>query len=395
MNFFLLSLIKTAIVTFALLTLLAYLQLVERKVLAHIQLRPGPYRVGPHGFWQPLADVIKLVTKEGVIPPGANKFFYLLAPVIGVALALTAIAVIPFGPEIEIFGVKTAMGLTDLNIGILFILALSSISVYAIALGGWASTSKYSLLGGLRGSAQMISYELPMALAVVAPLLMLNTLSLREMVDGQAGFYLGFIPKWSIFAAPVPQVFSFLIFLIAVFAETNRVPFDLPEAEAELVAGFHTEYSSMGFASFFMAEYCNIVTVCCVATVLFLGGWHPLWPAEYGSNFVAPLVFLVAAGILFYHGRQGLRRWDRFSFPAIGVVFLLLAAVFLIPALQPYLMPFFWFAAKAGAIIFVFIWIRGTLPRFRYDQLMRFAWTFLFPVAVLNLLITALLVALV
>jgi len=395
MNFFLLSLIKTAIVTFALLTLLAYLQLVERKVLAHIQLRPGPYRVGPHGFFQPLADVIKLVTKEGVIPPGANKFFYLLAPVLGVALALTAIVVIPFGPEVEIFGLKTAMGLTDLNIGILFILALSSIGVYAIALGGWASPSKYSLLGGLRGSAQMISYELPMALAIVAPLLMLNTLSLREMVDGQAGFYFGFIPKWSIFAAPAPQIFSFIIFLIAVFAETNRVPFDLPEAEAELVAGFHTEYSSMGFASFFMAEYCNIVTVCCVATVLFLGGWHPLWPAEYGSNYVAPLVFLIAAGILFYHGRQGLRRWDKVSFPATGVVFVLLAALFLVPVLQPYIVPLFWFAAKAGTIIFVFIWIRGTLPRFRYDQLMRFAWTFLFPLAVLNLLITALVVALV
>jgi NADH-quinone oxidoreductase subunit H len=395
MNYFLLSLIKAGLVTFALLTVLAYLQLVERKVLAHIQLRPGPYRVGPHGLWQPLADVLKLVTKEAVLPPGANKFFYVFAPILAVALALTAIAVLPFGPEIEIFGLKTQMGLADLNIGILFVLALSSISVYALALGGWASMSKYSLLGGLRSSAQMISYELPMAIAIVAPLLMLNTLSFREMVAGQEGFYFGVIPKWSIFAGPIPQVLSFLIFLIATFAETNRVPFDLPEAEAELVAGFHTEYSSMAFAAFFMAEYCNIITVSSVATLLFLGGWHPLWPVEFGSNLAPSLLFLAAAAILFYHGSQGARRWDKYSFPTVGVVFLILAAVFQIPLLQPFLIPLFWFAAKTGAIIFLFIWVRGTLPRFRYDQLMRFAWTFLFPVAVVNLLVTGLTVALV
>ncbi len=395
MNFFILSLIKTAIVAFVLLTTLAYLQWIERKVLAHIQLRPGPYRVGPHGLLQPLADVIKLITKEGVLPPQVNTFFYLLAPILAVSVALTAIVVIPFGPEVEILGVTTNLGLADLNIGILFILAISSLGVYGVALGGWASNSKYPLLGGLRSSAQMISYELPLALALAAPLLIMNTLNFREITLAQGGYWLGFIPKWNIFAGPFPQIFSFIIFLIASFAETNRVPFDLPEAESELVGGFHTEYSSMGFASFFMAEYANIVTVCCVGTALFLGGWQPLWPAAYGSNYVPAVVHFAAAAMLFYHGANALktRRWDRFSFPAFGLAFLVLGGLFLVPILQPILVPLFWFLAKALTLVFVFIWIRGTLPRFRYDQLMRFAWTFLFPVAVANLLVTSFLVA--
>ena len=183
------------------------------------------------------------------------------------------------------------MQLADLNIGILFVLAISSVSVYGIALAGWASNNKYALLGGLRSSAQMISYELPLSMAVAAPLLLANTLSLRQIVEQQAGYYLGFIPHWSIFQGPMPQIFSFIIFLIAAFAETNRVPFDLPEAENELVAGFHTEYSSMKFAAFFMAEYANMITVCSITTTLFLGGWLPLWPASAGSNFVPPIVF--------------------------------------------------------------------------------------------------------
>jgi NADH-quinone oxidoreductase subunit H len=396
MNFFLISLIKTAVVLFALLTTLAYLQWIERKVLAHIQLRPGPYRVGPHGLLQPVADVLKLLTKEGVMPPGANSFFYLLAPFLAVAVSLVSIVVIPFGPQVEIFGVQTNLGLTDLNIGVLFILAISSLGVYGVALGGWASNSKYSLLGCLRSSAQMISYQLPLALALAAPLLLVNTLDFRQIVEAQGGFWLGFFPKWNVFAGPFPQLFSFVIFLIASFAETNRVPFDLPEAESELVAGFHTEYSSLTFAAFFMSEYANMVTVCCVATVLFLGGWQPLWPAAYGSDYAPALLFFAAAAALFYHGAQALktRMWDRFSFPVFGVVFLLLGGLFLVPVLQPVLIPLFWFLAKAGLLIFLFIWIRGTLPRFRYDQLMRFAWTFLFPVAVVNLLVTGLLVAL-
>jgi NADH-quinone oxidoreductase subunit H len=394
MNFFLLSLLKAAVVAGVLLTTLAYLQWVERKVIAHIQLRLGPSRVGPHGLLQPIADVVKLLTKEDLIPPHVNKFFYLLAPFLAVSLALISIAVIPFGPEIEIFGIRTQMQLTDLNIGLLFVLAISSLGVYGIALAGWSSNNKYALLGGLRSSAQMISYELPMALAIVAPLLMANTLSLRELVESQGGAHFGVVPRWNVFQLPFPQVASFIIFLIAGFAETNRIPFDLPEAENELVAGFHTEYSSMKFASFFMAEYANMITVCSMATVLFLGGWQPLWPARLGSDFVPPVLFAAAAGMAIYHGLHPARPKDRFTLPAAGVAFLAVAAVFLAPPVRPILIPVFWFAAKAGFLLFAFIWVRGTLPRFRYDQLMRFAWGWLFPAAMLNLLVTSLVVAL-
>jgi NADH-quinone oxidoreductase subunit H len=393
MNFILLSLIKAGIIAFVLLTTLAYLQWIERKLLAHIQLRPGPYRVGPHGLLQPLADVIKLVTKEGFIPSHVDLFFYVLAPFLAVALALTSIAVLPFGPEINIFGVRTWMQLTDLRIGTLFVLALSSVSVYGVALAGWASNNKYSLLGGLRSSAQMISYELPYALALAAPLLLLNTLSFREIVNAQAGFYFGFIPRWTIFQAPLPQVVSFVIFLVAGFAETNRIPFDLPEAENELVAGYHLEYASMKFAAFFMAEYANMLTVTLVTTLIFLGGWHAPFPAPV-SNLIPVVTHIAIAAIAFYHGRQPIRFWDKYTFPAVGVIALGIAGLFLVPILQPILMPLFWFVAKAGALLFVFIWVRGTLPRFRYDQLMHFAWTFLFPVAMINLLVTALAVAL-
>ena len=278
LNFYVLSLIKAGILAFVFMTALAYLQWIERKVLAHIQLRLGPRRVGPHGLLQPLADVIKLITKEDLVPAHVNRFFYVIAPLVAVTLALISIALIPFGPEVEIFGVRTWLQMTDLSIGVLFVLAISSVGVYGVALAGWASNNKYSLLGGLRSSAQMISYELPLALGIAAPLLLANTLSFREIAEAQAGYY-AFVPRWHIFQMPFPQILSFLVFLIAGFAETNRVPFDLPEAENELVAGFHTEYSSMKFAAFFMAEYANIVTVTCVATVLFLGGWHPLWPA--------------------------------------------------------------------------------------------------------------------
>jgi NADH-quinone oxidoreductase subunit H len=286
------------------------------------------------------------------------------------------------------------MQLADLNIGILFVLAISSVSVYGIAIAGWASNNKYSLMGGLRSSAQMISYELPLSMAVAAPLLLVNTLSLRQIVERQQGFYLGFIPHWSIFQTPMPQVFSFVIFMIAAFAETNRVPFDLPEAENELVAGFHTEYSSMKFAAFFMAEYSNMVTVCSITTTLFLGGWLPLWPVSAGSSFLAPLIFAFAGAISLYHGLNPRRRRDRLTLPVVAVVFFLLAVLLLVPAVQGALMPLFWFALKTGILLFIFIWIRGTLPRFRYDQLMAFAWKFMFPAAVLNLLVTGLMVAL-
>jgi NADH-quinone oxidoreductase subunit H len=393
MNFFILTLIKVAVVAFVLLTTLAYLQWIERKVIAHVQLRVGPYRVGPHGLLQPLADVVKLITKEGVIPSHVNRFFYLMAPFVAVALALISISVIPFGPEITIGPVTTWMQLTDLRIGILFVIAVSSIGVYGVALGGWASNNKYSLLGGLRSSAQMISYELPLALAVAAPLLLANTLSFRDMVNYQSGYWLGFIPRWNV----IPEILGFIVFMIAGFAETNRVPFDLPEAENELVAGFHTEYSSMSFAAFFMAEYANMVTVTAVATLLFLGGWQPPFPAPY-SDVVPILVFAISGLIAVYHGLHPARRMDKFTLPAAGLVFLGIAAIFglslFVPVLKPILMALFWFCGKILVLLFVFIWVRATLPRFRYDQLMRFAWIFLFPLAMLNLLATSLIVAL-
>ena len=388
-TFIVISLIKIFVVFAVLMTTLAYLQWVERKVIAHIQLRLGPYRVGPHGLLQPLADVIKLITKEDLLPPYVNRPLYLLAPFLAITMALLSISVIPFGPTISVAGYRTWMQLTDLNIGVLFVLAVSSMGVYGIALAGWSSNNKYALLGGLRSSAQMISYELPLSLAIAAPLVISNTLSLRELVGRQAGG----IWHWNVLHGPFPQIISFIVFLIAGFAETNRVPFDLPEAENELVAGFHTEYSSMKFASFIMAEYANMITVSAMATLLFLGGWVAPWPAEYGSTLVPVAVFAVAGVVALYHGLHPARRRDRFSLPAFGVIFLIVAAAFLLPILQGWLVPLFWFCAKTGAFLFAFMWVRGTLPRFRYDQLMGFTWKFLFPVAVVNLLVTAFLVA--
>ncbi len=385
--------IKLLLIAFVLLTAVAYIVWVERKVIAHVQVRMGPSRVGPHGLLQPLADLVKLIAKEGVIPSDVNKPLYLAAPLLSGLLGLISMSGIAFGTSIHVLGHKTMMELADVNVGVLVILAVSSLGVYGIALGGWASNSKYSLLGGLRSSAQMISYELPMSLAIAAPLLSAGSLSLRQIVQSQHGSW-HLIPHWAIFAFPFPQIFSFIIFMIAAFAETNRIPFDLPEAENELVAGFHVEYSSLGFAAFSTAEYANMVTVCSIATLLFLGGWHPLVPVKWGGNFIAPALFALTAVICFYHGLNPARPFDRITLPVIGVVFLGIAGIFMVPMLVPILVPLFWFLAKVSFLLFVFIWIRATLPRFRYDQLMSFAWKFLFPVALVNLLITGFLVAL-
>ncbi len=394
MNFYLLAVIKAAVVVGVLMITLLYLQWVERKVIAHIQVRLGPHRVGPHGLLQPIADTIKLLTKEDLLPPGVNRLYYLMAPFLAISLSLVSISVIPFGPEIHLAGIDTALQLTDLNIGVIFVLALSSLTVYGVVLAGWSSNSKYPLLGALRASAQMVSYELPLGMAVAAALLMSNSLSLHKIVETQSGFYGGFFPAWNLFRMPFPQILGFFVFLVAVFAETNRVPFDLPEAESELVAGFHTEYSSMKFAGFFMAEYANMITVTCMATALYLGGWLPLWPASAGSNYAPVAVFALAGAAAISSGLSARRR-DRLSLQAFGVLFLLVGAVFLVPAVQSLLLPLFWFLAKTGLLLLLFIWVRGTLPRFRYDQLMRFAWSFMFPLAVANLMITGLLVALV
>ncbi|MBM3752723.1 MAG: NADH-quinone oxidoreductase subunit NuoH [Acidobacteria bacterium] len=386
MDFLLVSIIKMLIIAPALLATLAYIVWVERKVIAHVQLRVGPYFVGPHGLLQPIADAVKLLTKEDFIPSGVNHFFYWLAPWLGLMFAVTGIAVIPFGPVVEIFGVKTNLGLADLNIGLLWILGLAGMGVYGIALAGWSSNNKYALLGGLRSSAQMISYELPMALALAAPLLLSNSLNLREVVNTQEGFVFGFIPNWNLFTGF--QIVGFVAYMICGFAETNRIPFDLPEAENELVAGFHSEYSSMKFAAFFMAEYCNMVIVCSVATALFLGGWHPIVP-EAISPLVPTALFALFGVTLLYHGMNPGRPSDRKTFPVFGVIILAIAAIFMAPYIGPIVTPLFWFLGKVGFLLFFFIWVRATLPRFRYDQLMKIAWLFLFPVSLINLLLTA------
>lgn len=384
-NFYLISLIKLGLVAFVFLTALAYLQWIERKVIAHVQVRVGPNRVGPHGLLQPLVDTIKLLTKEDLLPGHVNKFYYFLAPILSVSCALVGISVIPFGPKINVFGVETYMQLTDLNIGVLVLLAASGLGVYGVALAGWSSNNKYALLGGLRASAQMISYELPMAIAIAIPLLSYNSLSMREIVESQNRFVGGFFPAWGIFQYPPLVFFAFIIFMICAFAETNRIPFDLPEAENELVAGFHTEYASMKFAAFFMAEYANMVNICCLATHLFLGGWVPLFPAEYGSSFVPVLLFVGAGVMAIYHGLQPRIKMDKYTLPVFGVLFIGFGLAHMAPVIGDILVPLFWFLAKAGFLLFLYIWVRATLPRFRYDQLMDFAWVRMFPASVVLL----------
>jgi NADH-quinone oxidoreductase subunit H len=338
--YILVSVIKIVIAFFVLLTGVAYTTLAERKVVAHIQNRWGPSRVGPFGIWQPLADGLKFIFKEDITPPFANRPLYLLAPILSLTVALTAIAVVPIGPWVTIGGIHTPLQIADVNIGLLIILGLTSIGVYGIALAGWSSNSKYSMMGSLRASAQMVSYEIALGLSLVGILILSGSFSLRDIVDAQAGTWLGFIPKWNFFRG---QFIAFFIYIMAAYAETNRIPFDLAEAETELVAGYHTEYSSMKFAMFFMAEYANMFTVACLATVLFFGGW---------------------------------------SGPVFG------------PAILQAFLPIVWFVAKVLAFIFIYIWVRGTLPRFRYDQLMAFGWKFLLPLAIANILVTSLVVAL-
>ena len=321
-----------------LLTAVAYTVWLERKVVGHMQNRWGPTRVGPFGLLQPAADGIKFLFKEDLTPPHVYKPLFLAAPLIAVIFALTSIAVIPFGTSITIGGYEIPLQITDVNIGLLMILGVTSIGVYGVALAGWSSNNKYSLLGGLRASAQMVSYEISLGLSLVGVLIMSGSFSLREIVQAQGGHFWGFIPHWNI----IPQFVGFFCYLMAAYAETNRIPFDLPEAETELVAGYHTEYSAMKFAMFFMAEYANMITVACLATLMFFGGWN------------GPITS--------------------------------------IPVLQP-VMPVFWFALKVFCFLFLYIWVRGTLPRFRYDQLMAFGWKFLLPLALVNLIGTAIAVA--
>ncbi len=326
------QIVLTLFVFFMLLNSAAIMVYVERKVAAFIQQRLGPYLVGPRGLLQPLADIVKLMFKEELRPRAADAFLFALAPIISATCAFAAFAVVPFGAETTFFGLLNEpikLQVADVNVAILVIFAIASMGVYGIVLAGWSSNSKYSLLGGLRSSAQMISYELSYGMALASVLLLGNSLSLTDIVNRQAGAWFHVLPKWFLFLQPI----GFLIFMTAGIAETNRAPFDFPEAEQELVAGYHTEYSSMSFAMFFLAEYINMVTVSAVATDLFLGGWHgPLLPESLG--------------------------W-------------------------------IWFLIKVAALLFFYVWMRWTVPRYRYDQLMAFGWKFLLPLSAVNLLATA------
>jgi NADH-quinone oxidoreductase subunit H len=345
--YLLVSVIKSIVVLVVLLTAVAYTVWLERKVVGHMQNRWGPKRVGPFGLLQPAADGIKFLFKEDLTPPHVYKPLYIAAPLIAVIFALTSISVIPFGDSFKINGYPIAFQIADVNTGLLLILGITSIGVYGVALAGWSSNNKYSLLGGLRASAQMVSYEISLGLSLVGVLIMAGSFSLREIVNAQGGHFFGIIPRWNVF----PQFIGFFCYLMAAYAETNRIPFDLPEAETELVAGYHTEYSSMKFAMFFMAEYANMITVGCLGTLMFFGGWL----SPFGEQ-----------AWLLGHGA---------------------------PELIVALLPVLWFAAKVVVFLFIYIWVRGTLPRFRYDQLMAFGWKFLLPLALVNLIGTAIAVA--
>jgi NADH-quinone oxidoreductase subunit H len=389
---------KVVILLFVLLTALAYLTWFERKVVAHIQARWGPYRVGPHGLLQPLADGVKFLFKEDVTPAGADKFAYYLAPFLAMSLAITSIAVIPFGPKgLTIFGQATPTGITNLNIGLLILFAITSMGVYGVALAGWSSNSKYPLLGGLRSSAQMISYELALTMSVVGVILMAGTFNLSEIVTSQQGFHWGFVPRWNLIGSPMPQVLGFLLFFTAAVAETNRAPFDLAEAESELVAGFHTEYASFKFAMFFMAEYASMITVSCLATILFFGGWlspFPQTPLFAWTHYIPAAAFAVAGIALFAHGVRYITIFGRVVLPVLGVALLGLGVLFGLPGVIEFVQGPFWFLLKITIFLFIYVWVRGTLPRFRYDQLMNFGWKVLLPLSILNVVITSLAIVL-
>jgi NADH-quinone oxidoreductase subunit H len=351
--FLLLSIVKIAVVTVITLTAVAYTVLLERKLLGRMQNRWGPSRVGPFGLLQPLADGIKLFLKEDLMPLSVERPLFVLAPIIALGCALVSISMVPFGTQtfVHLHGVAIDLGQdSDLNIGLLVILGITSIGVYGIALSGWSSNNKYSLFGSLRASAQLISYELALGLSLVGVVLRAGSLRLRDIVGSQS--HHGAL-SWNVFGGF--QIVAFFIYMMAAYAETNRTPFDLPEAESELVAGYHTEYSSMKFAMFFMAEYANMITVACVATLLFLGG--SLSP--FGHLFDRMLVF---------HN------------PNVAAIAALAFSIF-------------WFVAKVIFFITLYIWVRATLPRFRYDQLMGFGWKFLMPVAILNIVATAFVLA--
>jgi NADH-quinone oxidoreductase subunit H len=394
----LVALPKIAVLLFVTLTALAYLTWFERKVVAHIQARWGPYRVGPHGLMQPLADGVKFLFKEDVTPAGADKFVYFLAPFLSLSLAITSIAIIPFGPDqFTLFGQTTSLSITNLNIGLLVLFAITSMSVYGVALAGWSSNSKYPLLGGLRSSAQMVSYELSLTMSVVGVILMAGTFNLSEIITAQQGFHWGIVPRWNIIGAPMPQLLGFALFFISAVAETNRAPFDLAEAESELVAGFHTEYASFKFAMFFMAEYAAMITVSCLATILFFGGWLSPLPQGNGwgwTLYIPTAAFAIAGISMIVTGVRYITLIGRVVLPVLGLLLCGLAVLFLRPGVTEFVQGPFWFLLKIAAFLFFYVWVRGTLPRFRYDQLMGFGWKFLLPLSIVNVVITSLAIVL-
>ncbi len=340
LQFFLWSLLKVAVVTVVMLLGVAYTVLLERKLVGRIQNRWGPSRVGPFGLLQPLVDGAKSFLKEDIIPTGVYRPLYLLAPILALGCALISIGVVPFGEPNIGPGSLDLFEIANVNVGLLVILGVTSIGVYGIALAGWSSNNKYSLLGALRSSAQLVSYELALGLSLVGVVLRAGSLNLRVIVEQQAT---NGMLSWNLFGGM--QFVAFFIYLMAAYAETNRSPFDLPEAESELTGGYHTEYSSMKFAMFFMAEYGNMITVGCVATLLFLGGWT----SPFGDLIPPPQNILVHA-----------------------------------------LLPLCWFVLKVFSFLFLYVWVRGTLPRFRYDQLMSYGWRWLMPLAILNIVATSL-----
>jgi NADH-quinone oxidoreductase subunit H len=340
LEFLLWSLLKVAVVTVVMLLGVAYTVLLERKLVGRIQNRWGPSRVGPFGLLQPLVDGAKSFLKEDMIPTAVYRPLYLLAPIIALGCALISIGVIPFGAPGIGPGQMDLFEVANVNIGVLVILGITSVGVYGIALAGWSSNNKYSLLGALRSSAQMISYALALGLSLVGVVLRAGSLNLRVIVEQQGTK--GML-TWNLFGGF--QFVAFFIYLTAAFAESNRSPFDLPEAESELTGGYHTEYSSMKFAMFFMAEYANMITVGCVATLMFLGGWT----SPFGNLIPTPNNLLLNA-----------------------------------------MLPVFWFVLKVFSFLFLYVWVRGTLPRFRYDQLMSFGWRWLMPLAMLNIVATSL-----
>jgi len=388
------TVVKIALLLFIVLTVNAYLTWFERKVVAHMQSRWGPHRVGPHGLLQPLADGVKFLFKEDPTPAGVDKFVYYLAPLLALALALTSIALIPFGPDpIRLFGRDIYLGIAppDVNIGILALFAITAMGVYGVALAGWSSNSKYPLLGGLRSSAQMISYELALTMSVVGVLLMAGSFNLKKIIEAQAHPYphhpeLGIL-GWNVW----PQLLGFFCFFVAAVAETNRVPFDLPEAESELVAGFHTEYASFKFAMFFIAEYTSMITVSCLCSIMFFGGWLSPFPASWMFTHYLPSAILIAFGLwVVWDGVRYETLFGRIILPGVGTGIAALGAVFvLFPSVNLFIQGPFWLLSKILVFLFVYVWMRGTLPRFRYDQLMAFGWKLLLPLSIVNVIVTS------